>query len=463
MEHFDLVVIGSGPAGEKGAVQAAYFGHRVALVEREADVGGAAINTGTIPSKTLRETALYFSGLRQRGLYGVEYQIKKDITIRDFMYRKEEVVRSQRAQIERNLARHNVECVAGEARFTGPHAVQVSGSSGERVLEAPFFLVATGSAPHWPDDVPRAPRLYDSESILEMTAIPRSMAVIGAGVIGCEYATTFRALGIDVTLVCGQDRLLPFLDRELSERLRMQVQLLGLHVRLQDSMARIDAEGPLVTVRLTSGEVLETESVLFATGRLGRTAGLGLDRAGLKPGPRGHLDVNEHYQTDAPHIYAAGDVIGFPALAATSMEQARVAVCHAFGIKYKSRVSEILPIAVYTIPEIATVGETEESCRAKGIVHAVGRAYYEGNARGQIIGDPSGLVKLVFSPEDRRLLGVHVLGEMASELVHVGGACLYFGGQLDDLVAQVFNHPTLAEAYKYAAYDGLGKITSGNF
>jgi NAD(P) transhydrogenase len=463
MEHFDLVVIGSGPAGEKGAVQAAYFGNRVAVIEKEPELGGAAVHTGTIPSKTLRETALYFSGLRQRGLYGVDYQVKQDITVRDFMYRKDEVVRSQRAQIERNLARHSVEIVRGEACFTGPHAVQVTSSSGERVLEASVFLIATGSSPHWPEDVPRVPRLFDSDSILEMQAIPKSMVVIGAGVIGCEYATIFRALGIDVTLVCGQDRLLPFLDRELSERLRLQIQLLGLQVRLDDSLAGIDPGEASVRVLLKSGEVLETESVLFATGRIGATAPLALGRAGLEPGARGHLTVNEHYQTEVPHIYAAGDVIGFPTLAATSMEQARVAMCHAFDIKYKSRVSPILPIAVYTIPETAAVGETEESCQAKGIAYAVGRADYGDNARGQIIGDLSGFVKLVFSPEDRRVLGVHVLGEGASELVHVGGAFLHFGGALDDFIAQVFNYPTLGEAYKYAAYDGLGKLTSGKY
>ena len=459
-ESFDLVVIGSGPAGEKGAAQAAYFGKRVALVEKERHPGGAAINTGTVPSKTLRETALYFSGLRQRGLYGVDYQVKQDITVRDFMYRKDEVVRAQRALIDRNLERHQVTVVRGAARFDDAHTVVVAGE-GERRLTAPAFLIATGSVPHWPEGVARDERLFDSDSILEMERLPRSLAVVGAGVIGCEYATMFRALGIEVTLLCGQDRLLPFLDREVSERLRMQVQLLGLDVRLNDGMKGVGLAGREVAVALKSGGTLDADAVLFATGRLGATASLGLDRAGLSAGPRGHLAVNEHYQTAVPHIYAAGDVIGFPALAATSMEQARVAMCHAFDLKYKSRVSPILPMAVYTIPEIATVGETEETCAAKGIRFETGRAYYEANSRGQIIGDLSGLVKLVFSADDKKVLGVHVLGEMASELVHVGGACLHFGGTLDDFIAQVFNYPTLGETYKYAAYDGLGRLGRG--
>ena len=459
MEAFDLVVIGSGPAGEKGAAQAAYFGKRVALVEKEPYPGGAAINTGTVPSKTLRETALYFSGLRQRGLYGVDYQVKQDITVRDFMYRKDEVVRSERVLIDRNLERHHVTVVRGSGAFVDPQTVAVCAADGsERRLTAPVFLIATGSVPHWPDGIPRDDRLFDSDSILEMHRLPRSLAVVGAGVIGCEYATMFRALGLEVTLLCGQDRLLPFLDQEISARLLERVNHIGLDVRLKDGMASVSTDAREVAVALKSGATLNAEAVLFATGRLGATASLGLDRAGLTAGPRGHLAVNEHYQTGVPHIYAAGDVIGFPALAATSMEQARVAMCHAFDLKYKSRVSPILPMAVYTIPEIAAVGETEETCAEKKIDHAVGRAYYEANTRGEIIGDSAGMLKIVFAAADKKVLGVHVIGEMASELVHVGGACLHFGGTLDDFIAQVFNYPTLGETYKYAAYDGLGKL-----
>ena len=459
-ENFDLVVIGSGPAGEKGAAQAAYFGKRVALVERSPHLGGAGVNTGTVPSKTLRETALYFSGLGQRGLYGIDYSVKQDITVRDFMYREHEVVHTLRGLISANLERHRIEPVTGQAAFEDPHTLRVEAPGlPERRLTAPVILVATGSRPGWPPGVPRdADRLYDSDSILHMQRIPRTMAVVGGGVIGCEYATVFRALGVEVTLVGGQDRLLPFLDREIADRLRLQIELLGVRVRLDAYLEQVRLDGPEVGLRLRGGEELTAECVLFTMGREGAADGLALERAGLAVGARGRLAVNEHYQTAVPHIYAAGDIIGFPALASTSMEQARVAMCHAFDLKYKSRVSPVLPMAVYTIPEIAAVGETEESCREKGIAYAVGRALYRDNSRGQITGDLSGLVKLVFSTTDLKLLGVHILGEMASELVHVGQGCLHFGGTIDYFIQSVFNHPTLAEAYKYAAYDGLGNL-----
>jgi len=326
-------------------------------------------------------------------------------------------------------------------------------------LSAPVILIATGSYPNWPDGVARDPeRLYDSDTILQMDRIPRSLAVVGGGVIGCEYATMFRAMGIEVTLLCGQDRLLPFLDEEISERLRVQASRLGLSILLNDSAEQVDLSGPQVRLLLRGGGTLEVERVLFATGRMGATYGLGLERVGIGAGPRGHLKVNENYQTEVPHVYAAGDVIGFPALASTSMEQARVAMCHAFDLKYKSSVSTLLPMAVYTIPEIAAVGETEQACRQKGIACGVGRAMYQNNSRGQIIGDVSGLIKLVFSSDDLRLLGVHIVGEMASELVHVGQGCLHFDGTIEYFIQAVFNHPTLAEAYKYAAYDGLGNL-----
>jgi NAD(P) transhydrogenase len=459
VETFDLVVIGSGPAGEKGAAQAAYFGKRVALVEKEPHLGGAGINTGTIPSKTLRETALYLSGILQRGLYGVDYSIKGDITIPEFMHRKDEVVRNLWRTVEANIHRHRIELVRGRASFEDPRAIRVAAADRpDRILSAPVILVATGSYPNWPDRVLHDPRLYDSDSILRMERLPRSLLVVGGGVIGCEYATIFRALGIEVRLLGGQDRLLPFLDAEISERLRLQMELMGLDVVLGDGMAEVELGAKEVAVVLKSGRVVEAEAVLFATGRMGAIRGLALERAGLTAGRRGHLEVNAHYQTAVPHIYAAGDVVGFPALASTSMEQARVAMCHAFDLKYKERVSPVLPMAVYTIPEIGTVGETEESCREKKIPYFVGRALYSGNSRGQIIGDMSGLVKLVFSCEDRRVLGVHVLGEMASELIHLGQSWLLFKGTIDNLIDSVFNYPTLGEAYKYAAYDGLGNL-----
>ncbi len=427
VETFDLVVIGSGPAGEKGAAQAAYFGKRVALVEKEPHLGGAGINTGTIPSKTLRETALYLSGILQRGLYGVDYSIKGGITIPEFMHRKDEVVRNLWRTVEANIHRHHIELVRGRASFEDPRAIRVAAADRpDRILSAPVILVATGSYPNWPDGVVHDPRLYDSDSILRMERLPRSLLVVGSGVIGCEYATIFRALGIEVRLLGGQDRLLPFLDAEISERLRLQMELMGLDVLLSDSMTDVQLGGKDVAVVLKSGRVVEAEAVLFATGRMGATQGLALERAGLTAGRRGHLTVNAHYQTAVPHVYAAGDVVGFPALASTSMEQARVAMCHAFDLKYKDpRVSRAPHGRVHDPRDRNGGGDRGIVPREEGPLLRRPRSLQR-QRRGQIIGDMSGLVKLVFSCEDRRVLGVHVLGELASELIHLGQSWLLF-------------------------------------
>ncbi|MBI1963067.1 MAG: Si-specific NAD(P)(+) transhydrogenase [Candidatus Rokubacteria bacterium] len=461
MERYDLVVIGSGPAGEKGAAQAAYFGKRVALAERAPHVGGAGINTGTVPSKTLRETALYFSGLQQRGLYGVDYMVKPDLTVRDFMYREQEVVKSLREVVRQNIERHRIDLIRGEASFEDAHTIAVAPPDADfvRRIQGDVVLIATGSVPARPRDIPfDDPRVYDSDEILHMERLPHTMAVVGAGVIGCEYTTIFAALGIRVTLLDGRDRLLPFLDAEIADRLRLQMEFLGVDVRLGDGVARVDPRADVIHLDTRRGDLLAVDAVLFAAGRHGNTRGLGLEKAGVPVGDRGLLEVNEHYQTAVPHVYAAGDVIGFPALAATSMEQARVAMCHAFDLKYKTRVAPIFPLAVYTIPEIAMVGETEESCREKGIDYCVGRALYRQNARGQIIGDLAGELKLVFRAPDKTLLGVHVIGEAAAELVHVGLMVLLAGGTIDTFINAVFNYPTLGDAYKYAAYDGLGNL-----
>lgn len=454
---YDLVVIGSGPAGEKGAAQAAYFGRRVALIERSEHLGGAGINTGTVPSKTLRETALYFSGLRQRGLYGIDYSLKDGLTVQDFMHRERVVVEQQRALIARNMERHQVEVIRGTAEIAGPQAVRV----GERTLRTRVILIATGSSPHHPADIPFAhERIHDSDSILHLDHIPRSMAVVGGGVIGIEYASIFTALGVQVTLIESRERLVPFVEGELAERLQRRLAELGMRFVMGARVERVEAGEGFVALTLASGERLEADIGLWAAGRQSNVAGLGLDAVGVGTAGRGLVEVDAHYRTSVPSIYAAGDVIGFPALASTSMEQARVAMVHAFDLHYKERVSPVLPLAVYTVPEIAMVGETSEQCAARGAAYVVGRATYDRSARGQIIGDTDGLVKLVFAP-DKRLLGVHILGELASELIHLGASVLARGGTIDEFIDAVYNFPSLSDSYKYAAYDGLGALQRG--
>jgi NAD(P) transhydrogenase len=459
LPHYDLVVIGSGPAGEKGAAQAAYFGKRVAIVEKDPRLGGASVNTGTLPSKTLRETALYFSGLRQRGLYGIDYSLREGLSVQDLTYRAEYVVGQQRDAVERNITDHGIDLIRGWASFDGPGSLAVVDGDVQSRLTADAFLVATGSRPNRPSNIPFDDRLiYDSDSILRMDVIPKRLTVVGGGVIGCEYASTFAALGVDVSLIDRKERLLPFLDAEISERLRAGMETTGVRVVLRERIQEIHKSDEGVRVHLQSGRNLECDRALFAGGRRGATQGLGLDRAGVALDEGGHIKVNQRFQTSNPSVYAAGDVIGFPALASTSMEQARVAVCHAFDLRYKQHVAALLPFGIYTIPEVSAVGETEESCREQGLRHEVGRARYANNARGQIMGDANGLLKLVFSPDDRILLGVHCVGETATELVHLGLMALTGHRTIDAFIEATFNFPTLSEAYKYAAYDGLGNL-----
>jgi NAD(P) transhydrogenase len=460
VETFDLIVIGSGPAGEKGAAQAAYFGKRVALIERRAELGGAGVNTGTVPSKTLRESALYFSGLRQRGLYGIDYSLREGLTVQDFMHRKEAVVSAERAKIAANLDAHKIELIPGAGRFEDANTVCVIDQFGApRYMHGNVILIAVGSKPYRPPEIPFDDKsMFDSDSILVMDRIPKSMVVVGGGVIGCEYASIFTALGVAVTLVDGRDRLLSFLDAEISEILRSRLASLGLTFLFKERPKATVRTAIGIHITLSSGKIVEAETALFAAGRRGAVEGLGLERAGLGINQRYNIDVNDHYQTAVPHIYAAGDVIGFPALASTSMEQGRVAICHAFGFPYKQRLASQLPMGIYTIPEISAVGETEESCREKKIDYEVGRAKYANNARGQIIGDMSGILKLIFRRDNKQLLGVQILGESATELIHLGMAVLEAGGNIDTFIELVFNFPTLSEMYKYAAYDGLGNL-----
>jgi NAD(P) transhydrogenase len=457
-EHFDLIVIGSGPAGEKAAAQAAYFGKQVALIERGL-LGGAGINTGTVPTKTLRESALYFSGLKQRGLYGIDYSLREGLTVGDFMHRKEAVVTWEREKIALNLEAHKVTLIRGEASFEDACTISVrEKDEAPRRLTAGVILIATGSSPHRAPEIPYDDRfVFDSDSILKMDRIPKSMVVVGGGVIGCEYASIFTALGVQVVLVDGRDRLLPFLDVEISGRLAERLTNLGLEFIAGERMATLERTPGGVRLTLKSGKVIERETAIFAAGRRGAVEGLHLERIGLALNARGTLEVDSNYQTSVPHIYAAGDVIGFPALFSTSMEQGRVAMCHAFDFPYKKRLASTLPMGIYTIPEISAVGESEESCREKGISHVVGRARYSNNTRAQISGDSTGLLKLVFA-RNKRLLGVHIIGENATELIHLGSALIETGGTIDSFIELVFNYPTLSEMYKYAAYDGLGNL-----
>ncbi len=457
-DHFDLVVIGAGPAGEKGAAQAAYFGKKVCIVERSPKPGGAAVNTGTIPSKTLRETALYFSGLRQRGLYGVDLRVKHDITIGDFMFRERAVVESAWSLIDENLKRHNVVVVQGSAKVTDANTVRVARyGQPDRVLTGAAILIATGSRPQQPTGIEvDGSIVVDSDSLLTLQKIPGRMIVIGGGVIGCEYACIFAALGVKVTIINSKSRLLAHLDAEVGEALRRQItSRLGISVHVNVEVGEIAIEGQHARVSLSDGSVLYSDVVLFSAGRVGNTDGLGLDSVGVRSNQRGFIQVDKNYRTAVPSIYAAGDVIGFPALASTAMEQARVAVCHAFDLKYKQQVSPVLPYGVWTIPEIATVGDTEDGLQTRGHVYEVGRSTYRTNPRGQILGDTDGFLKLLFNPDDLRVLGVSVIGEGACELIHLAAAVMSFEGTIDYFIQGVFNYPALSDMYKYAAYDGL--------
>jgi NAD(P) transhydrogenase len=458
IKKYDLIVIGSGPAGEKGAAQAAYFGKKVALIEKEPVLGGAAANTGTLPSKTLRESALYLSGFRQRGLYGITFHLKDQVTARDFLYRERLVVQSERTRIFDNIKRHKIDLYRGMAAFVDPHTVAVRPTNAtEAHLQSEFILIATGSSPFCPPVFPfHDARVFDSDTILNLNEIPPSMLVAGGGVVGCEYACMFAALGIKVSLVEGRDRLLGFLDAEMSHLLATSMRGMGIDLMMPETIEAIEA-GETLQVRLKSAKMFSVHTILVATGRNGNTRELGLEKIGIQPGPRGHIEVNERYQTSVPHIYAAGDVIGFPALASTSMEQARVAMVHAFDLKYKTNLANILPYGIYTIPECSVAGESEESLVKKQIPYIVGRTRYSANARGQIIGDKDGLLKLIFREEDMKLLGVHVFGEQASELVHVGLTALLVGAGADLFIHTCFNYPTLSEMYKYATYDALGQ------
>jgi len=461
MLHYDVVVIGSGPAGEHGAVQAAFFGKKVALVEKEAVPGGASANTGTIPSKALRETALAIQQARSRAVHGIEFKVSQTVTVPELMGRRGLVTAREHSRIRANLNKAGVEQFRGRGSFVDPHHVKVAvADAGETILEADTVLLATGTRPlHPPQYAFDHQRIYDSDSILLLDRVPRSLAILGGGVAGCEYASIFAALGVQVSIIDSKERLLPWLDAEVSLGMQDLFRAAGITFYQQVRATAVDAAERDVLVTLTDGRRIVAEKVLVAAGRIGNVERLNLDAAGLKATDRGMIEVNENYQTSVPHIYAAGDVVGFPGLASTSMEQGRIAMTHAAGRSYKQQaLADLLPIGIYTIPEVSSVGETEESLQKKSIPFIVGRARLDENARANHVGEAGGFLKLIVSPDGCRVLGVHAVGPHASELVHLGMAVMSLGGTLAYFIEAVFNYPTLGEAYKWAAYDALEQM-----
>ncbi len=462
MREFDLLVIGSGPAGQKAAIQAAKLRKRVAVIEKERVLGGSCINTGTLPSKTLKDAIYYLHGFKLRSFTNITYSLKKNMTLRDLMARKDLVIKHELEVITDQLERNDVEIIQGPASFVSTHILKVSAKSSDKdLMTAPFIVIATGSRPRRPEEIPfNDVTICDSDSILSTEVIPKSMIVMGGGVIGCEYASMFAAYGIKVTLFDKRNDLLRFVDQEIVQALIYHMRTNGVTMRLGEDLDKVttDERGRVVTT-FKSGKTIITDMLLYAMGRIANTDMLNLAAVGITPDKMGQLKVNEHYQTEVPHIYAAGDVIGFPALAATSMEQGRLAACHAFQVE-QSTLPTVLPYGIYTIPEISTVGKTEEELTKEGVPYEVGRAFYKEIARGQIVGDLEGLLKLIFHRNTLKLLGVHIIGDGATELVHIGQAVLTYGGKVDFFVHNVFNYPTLAECYRTAALDGINRLAS---
>ncbi|HYH27739.1 MAG TPA: Si-specific NAD(P)(+) transhydrogenase [Actinomycetota bacterium] len=456
-DRFDLVVIGSGPTGEKAAAQAAYFGKRVAVVEREPRVGGDAARRAVIPSKTLRETALYLTGFRRREVYGLSLELDPDATLERLAHRKDEVVETTTSAVARNLERHGVEVVTGEGRLGPDRTVVV----GDRTLEAEAIVIATGSRPYHPPGIPfDDPDVDDSEEVLALERLPSSMAVVGAGAVGCEYASIFTALGTEVTLVDGRERLIPFLDEEVSREMAAVFERQGMRVLTGRGLAEVRRASGGLEVRLDDGAVLRPERLLSAVGRAGNVEGLGLEDAGVETDARGRIKVDATYRTTAPGIYAAGDVIGSPSLASVGMEQGRVAVCHAFGFDYKQSLDPVPPFAVYTIPEAASVGLTEQEALAAAEDVVTGVSRFSENPRATITGGTEGFVKLVIRRGDRKVLGVHILGDQATELIHLGQAVLHSDGTVDRFISATYAVPSLTDAYKYAAYAALQALAT---
>ncbi|NML94114.1 Si-specific NAD(P)(+) transhydrogenase [Novosphingobium olei] len=461
MDAYDLIVIGSGPAGRRAAVQAAKLGKRVLVVEGRRRVGGVSVHTGTIPSKTLRETVLNLSGWRERGFYGHSYRVKQEIGGDDLTHRLGKTLEHEVAVLEHQFHRNMIRTISGTARYTGAHEVTITrGDGSELAVHGERVLIAVGTVPFRPDNVPfDGTHVIDSDTIIEDLRVPRSLCVVGAGVIGIEYATIFSAMDVPVTLVEPRETFLDFVDREIIDEFTHELRDRGMIIRLGSPVASVVKDpGGWVTTTLADGRSVRSEMLLYAAGRTGATADLGLEHCGLATDHRGRIAVDpKTFQTSVPHIYAAGDVIGFPSLASTSMEQGRIAACHAFGLPLPPA-PQYFPYGIYAVPEISTVGMNEQEVKARGIGYEVGIARFRETSRGHIMGLNSGMMKMLFSLKTRRLLGVHIMGEGATELIHIGQAVLNLKGTLDYFIENTFNYPTLAEAYKIAALDAWNRM-----
>jgi NAD(P) transhydrogenase len=458
-KKYDLIVIGTGPAGEKAAVKAAYFGHKVAIIEKESYFGGAEVTTGTLPSKTLRETALFFSGKYEKGLYGVERNLKRAASVEDFMFHKNLVSKAAGKEVEDNLVRHGVEIYHGTATFENAHTIRV----GDTLLIGDYIIIATGSYPYHPATIPfDGNRVHDSDTILQIKRFPTSVCVVGAGVIGCEYATIFSTMGAKVFLINDKDKILPHVDNEITKALLEEMKASGIEILFNTSIASVtcpkDETAP-IDVELKSGEHIKTDMFLFAAGRSGQTKALDCEKLGIKFGKRETIEVDHAYRTSVPHVYAVGDVIGFPSLASTGMDQGRVAVAYIFKTEDLTTIARTLPLAIYTVPEVSMVGLTEEAAQATSLAYCTGKARYTDMDRGRIMGVTSGFLKLIFNRSDLTICGVHIIGNMASELIHYGIILVEEKKTLYNVIRQVFNYPTLHDLYKYAAYDGLSNLS----
>lgn len=463
MERFDLICLGCGPAGEKAATQAAYFGRRVAIVEREPQPGGAMVNTGTIPSKALRETALLCSAFRRRPVPGLSLDIRREVSLPGFIAHKLLVQQQEHDRIEQSIDRHGITVIRGVARLAGPHAVEVEQPDGSITrLKSDYILIATGSSPHQPDFLPfDHPSVVDADGVLELERMPRSLAIVGGGVIGCEYACVFAEMGVKVSLFEPRDKLLPFLDDECRSMLYDAMASVDIDLQLNTTVEKAEVAGPnSVRVFPTPGEAFEADVLLWAAGRSGNTQDIGLETIGVEANKRGYLTVNEHYQTSAPSVYAAGDVVGYPALASTSMEQGRVAACHMFGMRFKRSVASLFPMGIYTIPPIAMIGLSEDQALEQGRKVIVGRAPYRQNARGRMLGDAEGMLKAVFDRRTHALLGAQVIGAQATELIHFAHPLIVQELGIEYLIDTCFNYPSLTELFKYAAYHALQQIAA---